>query len=57
MNWLQTKCTQPSFPVRSDGGTLGETGAEPILTLIHETHQVECYLSLSEYCIQLICDI
>lgn len=31
--------------------------AVPILNRIHETHQAECYLSLSEYCIQLICDI
>lgn len=31
--------------------------AVPILNQIHETHRAECYLSLSEYCIQLICDI
>lgn len=42
-----------SFTVRS--GVSGCAG--PILNRIHETHQAECYLPLSEYCIQLICDI
>lgn len=31
--------------------------AVSILKQIHETHQAVCYLLLSEYCIQLICDI
>lgn len=56
------RTSSPRAPVRIytasfTAGSGVRDRAGPILNRIHETHQVERYLPLSEYCIQLICDI
>lgn len=56
------RTSSPQAPVRIyTAGFTVRSGvrdrAGPILKRIHETHQTNRYLPLSEYCIQLICDI